>query len=168
MNYQRRTFLRNVGLTALCTPIAANISFGNNLLDLDTSSLHPSILKKLEDKRYEILFEESFMLNDRCKAIPVVKKTMFSSNEKSLLILMDDDSHFILNEKQVDSYSSFLTSFNANSNYIASEGNVLLTARNITTPVEILKSNRDKDFIFKNKYGKVITVSSSSKDAHIA
>ncbi|AGC75383.1 hypothetical protein LX97_00082 [Nonlabens dokdonensis] len=167
MNYQRRTFLRNIGLTAVCAPLAANLSFGNKILDLDTSSLSPSILKKLENNRYDILFEESFMLNEKCRAIPVVKKTIFSGSEKSLLVLMDDDSHFILNEKQVASYSSFLTSFNANSNHVASLGNIQLKSRNITTPAEILKGDNDKDFVFKNQHGRVITVSSKSKDAHI-
>ena len=167
MNYQRRTFLRNVGLTAACAPLAANLSFGNKILDLDTTSLSTYILKELKNKRYEILFDESFMLNDRCKAIPILRKTIFSGTEKNLLILMDDDSHFILNEKQVASYSSFLTSFNANSNHVASLGNVQLKSRNITTPVEILKGDNDKDFVFKNQYGSVITVSSKSKDAHI-
>jgi hypothetical protein len=165
MNYKRRTFLRNVGVSMICTPIAANLTLGSNILESNKSSLTNSVLNKYQNDRCQLLYEEAFQLNENCRAIPMVKKNTFYGEEKSLLVIMDDESHFVLNGDQVNSYNDFIMNYKALSKDYTSSVSLTnsekLQVANVTTPAEILESNDKNDFRFKNKNGEIVEVHSS-------
>lgn len=167
MTNQRRFFIRNIGLTALGLPLASNLAFSKTLSDLNGFAIVSSITTKLKDEGFELLFDQSFNLNKNCKAIPLLKQSLLFGDEEGLLVIMDDNSYFVLNSKQLKVYKEFIANFKT----CLSEHNLQDCKKVDTvgaiTPTELLKSNASKDFRFKNSEGRTVEVRSFKKQNYV-
>ncbi len=163
MNYKRRNFVRNLGISICGIPLATQISYSSNITSLNEISNPSSIIDKIKNDGYDILLNHSFKLNDICTAIPVKKQHLLFGTEKGLLIIIDDSNCFILNEKQAEAYQDFLKNVNACSKQPYLQHCLKPEFLALSTPQKILKSNNNKDFRFKNGKGDIVEVGFQNK-----
>ena len=156
MGSQRRAFIRTLGISAFGLPIASNLAFGANTFQLRNSNKKTSILKHIEREGFKLLHNASYKLNANCKAIPVVKENFLWSNEKGLLVVMDNDTAFLLSEKQAETYKTFISEYR--DSYAEHKSLSKTQLQEFTTPTRILKTNATNDFRFKNATGKILEV----------
>lgn len=165
MNNKRRSFVRNVGLSFLALPFATSSVFASNTKETLSSC---SILKKKKFKGFELVGKDSFMLNDICKATPVIKKRFMIPDKKGLLVEINNKNSALLNERQLERYKDFFVNFKMSLQDDKVHPFHQMDLIKLTTPTKILKSRSEHDFTFENAYGNTICVHSSDKESYVS
>lgn len=165
MNSQRRTFIRNMGITLLGMPLASNAVFSASLNSLNNSNSRVSLINRLKNDGFEVLYDKSYQLNANCKAIPILKKNFLWPNEEGLLVTMNNHDAFVLDSKQVKAYKEFISNFKTGLDVNGTADTSIV--KQVATPKKILKTNKTNDFRFKNAQGQIVEVKSYKKQGFV-